>query len=291
MATSILSGLRLAAATLVLSTGVSAGAQAPRTSAVDVTVTDASGTRLAGVELTLRRLGARDVVSAATDQRGSHRFEVPDDTGALSLVARKIGYAPSAQEFRVDPNAPAAVTIVLARAPATLDTTVIAADIPRSKKYYIGATEIATSSRYIGDALDAVSKLQPAMMGDGYRLCPGVKYIWVNGQRIYSAPIGGSSPRGNRVSAAGVRERPVSSGNVRDQMLLSTGPPGVADVLASIHAEHLAEIRYVNCWDKPPLPGVGGSDALFIVLKPGVQWDWKRGSRVVDSTLFRTQPN
>jgi hypothetical protein len=26
------------------------------------------------------------------------------------------------------------------------------------------------------------------------------------------------------------------------------------------------------------------------VLKPGVQWDWKRGSRVVDSAMFRQKP-
>jgi hypothetical protein len=257
---------------------------------VTVTVTDSSGARIAGADLALRRLGTRNVLQATTDQRGEHRFNVPGDTGAISLVARKVGYSPVAQEFRVDTSRANDVTVVLAKAPAMLDTTRVRANVPRSKIYYIGAADIAKSTRYMEDAFDAISKLEPQMLGDGYRMCPTVKYIGINGKRAYTAPIGGL-PRApaTRVSAAGVPERQPGSGELSREYGNTNDPPNAATVLATIHADHLAEIRYVNCWDRA-MPGVGGSDALYIVLKPGVQWDWKRGSRVVDSAMFRQKP-
>ena len=63
-------------------------------------------------------------------------------------------------------------------------------------------------------------------------------------------------------------------------------PPAVDSVLASIRAEHIAQIRLVNCWDTS-LPGVGANNALYVVLKQGVDWDWKRGSFVAASSTAR----
>jgi hypothetical protein len=257
---------------------------------VDVTVIDVSGTPLPGVDLTLHRLSARDVLIATTDQRGMHRFETKIDSGTMSLVARKVGYSPFTEEFQIDSTGTSAIKLVLSRATVVLDTTRVSADVLRSKNYFIGTNDIKNSSRYIGDALDAVSKIHPEMLGDGYRLCPGVQYIWINGQRVYSPWKTTPTMRApSRVSAAGVRERaPATSGNIRDR-LDDLGPPNVPQILASVHVEHLSEIRYVNCWDKS-MPGVGGQDALYIVLKPGVKWDLKRGSQVVDSSRYRKAP-
>jgi hypothetical protein len=56
-------------------------------------------------------------------------------------------------------------------------------------------------------------------------------------------------------------------------------PPVVDSVLASIRSEHLAEVRYVNCWDTS-MSGLGTNNAIYIVLKPGIAWDWGRGSHV-----------
>jgi hypothetical protein len=50
-----------------------------------------------------------------------------------------------------------------------------------------------------------------------------------------------------------------------------------------INPEHIAEVRYLDCWDTS-VPGIGGQRALFITLKPGISFDRKRGS-YVDSTV------
>jgi len=54
-------------------------------------------------------------------------------------------------------------------------------------------------------------------------------------------------------------------------------------LLTSIKPEHIAEARYVSCWDTS-VPGIGGQDAVFIILKPGIAYSRKRGS-YADSTL------
>jgi hypothetical protein len=62
-------------------------------------------------------------------------------------------------------------------------------------------------------------------------------------------------------------------------------PVAVDSVLASVRAEHLQEIRLVNCWDTS-LPGVGAKNALYVALKPGVDWNWKVGSFIADSSVY-----
>ena len=46
-----------------------------------------------------------------------------------------------------------------------------------------------------------------------------------------------------------------------------------------IHSEHIAEVRYVDCFDKsmPGLPQLPWG-ALYVTLKPGIDWNLKRGS-------------
>jgi hypothetical protein len=60
----------------------------------------------------------------------------------------------------------------------------------------------------------------------------------------------------------------------------TTAEPDAMDtVLSWIHPEHVAEMRYANCWDTS-MPEIGTNDALYIVLKPGVKFGWGRGTYV-----------
>jgi hypothetical protein len=114
--------------------------------------------------------------------------------------------------------------------------------------------------------------------GDRCRHEP-VDNVWINGRRVLfmarQTPVFGARSR--------VRSgtRPLTTARKGQGE-----PPAVDSVLASIRAEHIAEIRLVNCWDTS-LPGVGANNALYVVLKLGVDWDWKRGSFVVDSSTTR----
>jgi hypothetical protein len=127
--------------------------------------------------------------------------------------------------------------------------------------YFLDSAEIAHSKRAIYDALDAVLKLRPYMLYDWDR-CRNetVQNVWINGRRVLF--MAGRTPIPRPVRAARLR---------------AGEPPAVDSVLATIKSEHVAELRLVNCWDHS-LPGMGMSDAIFVTLKPGVSWDWNRGT-------------
>jgi hypothetical protein len=114
--------------------------------------------------------------------------------------------------------------------------------------------------------------------GDRCRHEP-VDNVWINGRRVLfmarQTPVFGA----RSVVRTGTRlTTTVRKGQGE--------PPAVDSVLASIRAEHIAQIRLVNCWDTS-LPGVGANNALYVVLKLRVDWDWKRGSFVADSSTTR----
>jgi hypothetical protein len=165
--------------------------------------------------------------------------------------------------------------------PSLLDPITIEAT---RSNYVLGAAEIAASRRPVRDAFEVLQKLRPSMLYDRDR-CKAevVENVWVNGRRVLfmakNVPIlgarGGRTVGGVQISTAG--------GGSRSE------PPAVDSVLASIQAEHLLEIRLVNCWDNS-IPGVGGKNALYVALRPGVDWDWKRGSFVADSNTYYRRP-
>ncbi len=106
-----------------------------------------------------------------------------------------------------------------------------------------------------------------------------VENVWINGRRVLfmakNVPTLGS--RSLR-SIGSVRLRN-GGGGARSE------PPAVDSILATMRAEHVDVIRLVNCWDTS-MPGVGSKNALYVSLKPGIDWDWRRGSFVAD-TMFR----
>lgn len=202
--------------------------------------------------------------------------------GSLRIALRKIGWQP------VDTTLDAARLIApvefrMTRTPVALDT-VIATARGRvlSNDYLLGASEIAASRRYIVDAYDALRDLRPGMLGDRLRDCPYARNLWVNGRRQPLSPAEPLIP----LEGAPMIARNDGSGRppLSGAYLPSHAPPGAP--LSLIKAEHIAEMRYVSCWQRSQV-GVGGDNAIFITLRPGVAFDLRRGSYVRDSASAR----
>lgn len=249
---------------------------------VHVQVTQAAGTPLADADLIVLKSGAATLLGRS-DANGRHTFLVDIDTGRYSLAVRKLGFTRTLRLLPIAPGDTFAITVAVARAPAELDTIRATAQQLPSKNYFLGGDEIMASTRGIFDALDALQKLRPNMLGDGGRVCPGVRNIWINGRREYWGSIDDpfstemSAPSGGRGRVSRPRTRGVTKAPK-----MTEEPDGVDTVLMWLKPEHIAEMRYVNCWDMS-MPEIGTNDALYIVLKPGVKFVWGKGT-VVDSS-------
>lgn len=285
-------GLTLLRCAALAAVALLPGAAAGQRARVQVTVASDAGTKIADVELVIRKDGS-SLYAGSTNDQGTYTFIVEIDTGRYSLVARRLGYVAQTRDLRLAPDSTLALTIVLAHASTNLDTVRIIAEQLRSKNYRLGGAEITASTRGIFDALDAIRKLRPAMMGDDARMCPSVNNVWVNGKRVWwvapkspnvrgrSTPVAGTNVTGGTRDATGFPPASRRSGGGG-----SGGPPGLIDVLMSIHSEHVEDIRYVNCWDTSGAQ-MGTGDALFFTLKPGIGWDWKHGSYVANDLVAR----
>jgi hypothetical protein len=146
----------------------------------------------------------------------------------------------------------------------------------RPSNYVLSSSQITASGRPIRDAFEALRKLRPSMLYDKDR-CKAevVENVWINGERVL-------------FMASNAIVLPPATLAERRSRRIPRQPVAVDSILASVRAEHLLEIRLVNCWDTS-LPGVGAKNALYVSLKPGIDWDWKRGSFVADTNAFRSR--
>ena len=104
----------------------------------------------------------------------------------------------------------------------------------------------------------------------GPQTCPGVQEVWVNGKRIRLPP---------RPSDLALARRRVGV-SPRARYTISA-----LSVLSEIAPEHIEEMTYHDCFDST-IAAVGSTNALFIVLKPGVEYDPGVGSFVVADILL-----
>lgn len=250
--------------------------QAPGAAVVRVSVTSRDGMPLSGADVVIA-WAAQGLLSGVTDERGRFDFSLTTDTGAYSVIARKIGFAAGTRLINPVAGQSLDITIVLSSVALSLDTVRTIAEQLRSKNYRIDAADIAGDHRAIYDAYDAALKLRPNMLGDRGRLCPSVAYVWINGRRVFwkSPP----SPMARRVYTS---PAPTSRIVAPSTHAAGGAAPTVPDFLRSVKSEDIAEMRYVNCWDTS-MPELGTNNALFITLKPGIAWDWKNGSHPVDT--------
>ena len=264
---------RSAALPLVLGTALaiavtsSAVAQRGNRSVVRVFVVDSAGTAVTGADLTVVR-GLNSVIAhGSTDQFGRATLGFASDDGEYDIVVRKIGYPRSDRVFERGSRDTLSLSIVISPPIAkTLDAVKVTAkqDI-KTKVYSIDADAIAASTRPLFTAWDIITKLRPDMAG-GRAPCGDERInLWVNGDRIRFVPT-------NEMAIA------------REHISRGQAVSGISDIvfaLYEIEPEHIAEMRFRDCFDTT-VPDVGGSNALFIVLKPGVVYEPGVGSFVAD---------
>ncbi len=247
---------------------MSAQAQNPKPAVVRVLVVDTNRAPLRSADVIVIRDRTQAILIGQTDSAGRYAFRIDvDNDRKYSIAARRLGYAPATAEIRLVPGDTLSIDIELEHTSATALPSVLVEG--RKASHFFDSTEIAQSHRTIYDAFDAVRKLRPDMLSDPDR-CPRqpTDNVWVNGRRVLfmasRAPVFGYRP------ATGYMTRVASR---------KMGPPALDSTLASIKAQHIAEIRWVDCNDTS-LPGMGSNNAIYIVLKPGIGWDLKRGSYV-----------
>jgi hypothetical protein len=265
-------------ATLVAGPAAALGAQAKATDVrrdpalVRVQVMDSTGTPIEGAEVSLMR-GLRTVLATArTNQAGEHEFLVDRDSTDYSVVARKVGYARGDRFIAVEKAAMDA-RVIMRQLPSLPAVTVTAVNLKR-KSYHLDADDIASSETHVNDALDIVRFIKPDMatsrsggVGAG---CSAMQNIWVNG-RWYPASYVIVDP------TMRLRLRVMSRGM---QMMGS----GNATILSEIAPEHIAEMNYVDCFEKNETKRVGAINALFVTLKPGVGYRLGYGTYVAADT-------
>ena len=248
--------------------GATIGAQTPR-SFVRVTVRDSTGALVPSAELTVTR-GLHDVIAHGSTDQGGHAvlpIEVKDSTD-LSITMRKIGYKRSDRFFEIGPNGTADVTLTVAP-PRTTDlapVTVTARPDPKTMSYHLDADQIDAADLPVDNAWELIKRLRPDMLTSRGGCETGAQEVWVNGKRI-RLPL---YPTG--IAAARARV------GVPPRARFSYVP---VSVMSDIAPEHIQEINYHDCFDTS-MAAVGNNNAIFIVLKPGVEYKENVGSFVLD---------
>jgi hypothetical protein len=262
---------RLVGAVAVFALAAAAGAQTTSRAAVRVVAHDSAGTAVPAAEVTVTS-GLRDVVAhGVTNDAGTVLlpFDVKDSVD-LQVTMRKIGYPRTDHFFAVGPRDTAVVTLVVPRPGTTslAPVKVTAKSDSRWSSYHLDADEIAAATVPLFDGWDVVKKLRPVMLESRGGCATGIRNVWVNGKRIVlPAP---PTPMAAARARVGVPPR----------ARFSYAP---VSVLSDIAPEHIQELIYHDCFDAS-MAAVGSDDALFIVLKPGIDYQRDVGSFVAEPT-------
>jgi hypothetical protein len=262
--------------TLVAGFATAAGAQATDVrrspSLVRVQVTDSAGAPVDGAEIALMRGLKTVIASARTNNAGEHEFLVDLDSTDYSIVSRKIGYA-RGDRFIAAERSTIDAKVVMKKLPGLPAVTVTAINLKR-KSYHLDADDIVNADKVVNDGLDIVRFLKPDMAssrsGGVTAGCPPMQNIWINGRWF---------PGNYVITDPLVRIR------------LRTAPRGVqmigsgnATILSELAPEHIAEMNYVDCFEKNETKRVGAINALFVTLKPGVDYRLGYGTFVAGDT-------
>lgn len=250
-----------------------AGAQSSARAFVRVTVKDSGGAPIPAAELTVTH-GLHDVLArGTTDDAGRSllSFDAKDSVD-LQVTMRKIGYKRSDRFFDVGPRDTAAVTMTVAKPKSTelAPVKVTARADLRFASYHLDADDIEKADIPLLDGWDVVKKLRPDMLTSRGGCGTGMQEVWVNGKhiRLTLEPTGMVAAR----ARVGVPTR------ARFNYVPLT-------VLSEIAPEHIQELIYKDCFDQVAM--VGATNALFIVLKPGVVYQQDVGSFVLEMTNGR----
>jgi hypothetical protein len=247
----------LALATLAsLTTPITGRGQGIPSAVVRVRVTDTTRMPLPDVDVAVIKNDTIAIRIGRTNSSGWFTVSFQAEGASYTVAARKLGYVQKARGLAIGSGDTTTVELSLSHLPPSLDTVRVSGEkLSLDKQPYVGADEIARDTRGIFTLNDVLRKLRPDIGYQSYR-CP-------------TTPV---STR--RVAYA--RPRVYINGEL---IPAEWGPGG------SIKAEHIAEIRYINCFDQS-IPGLPEKPwpSIYVVLKPGYVWEYKRGSHYADST-------
>jgi len=257
-----------------------AGAQDRRV--IRVHVGDSAGMPVEDATVTASRVRGDAILAVKTDSLGNALLRGTPNRGARITVTR-LGFSPSSDSVPAGGGQDTVnVTIILTRSAEVLAPMETRASRRiLSDNYELGANEIAQSHRTILDAYDALRDLRPNMLGDLSRGCGLISNLWINGGHILDSPWGvGWNPRSPFASTSANQSQSSSGSGWFPAHATPSSP------LARIKPAYIAEMRYVSCWNKAPDQRFG-QDALYITLKPGVGYDYARGTYIADSVSAR----
>lgn len=228
---------------------VAAGAQGVTPSSIQVRVADAANVPIAGADVRVTRRDRNETIAGrTTDNSGGAllRTRVPIDS--LELEVRHVGFIFTRRLVVIDSAHPV-IEIRLARLQLRMDTVrTVERPLPQDKQPVVDSMEIKASSRPIFDLEDVFKKLRPGMFYQIFGRCPRTRTSQL---RFY------------------VNDVYVPSFDLKY-------------VLRQTHGDHIAEVRFVICFDKalkdsdhPQAPH------LYVTLKPGFTFNLKRGSYAV----------
>jgi hypothetical protein len=225
-----------------------------------VHVADSASAPLAGFEVAVLRGLRMTLAPGMTDDSGRAAFTIAHDTGAYEVFSRRLGYARASRFVRTRRGDTVAVTLTMVPVPARLDAVrVTAREDAKRKSYFIDADAIAASNRRLTSALDVILELRPDMIGSraGWRACPPLTNVWINGRRVITLGI--------QVDPLLLHRR--ATGTIAHQRVSGA----VLTLLSQIRPEHIEELSYRDCYDRG-IGKVGDENAVFIVLKPGIEY-------------------
>jgi hypothetical protein len=232
---------------------------------VHVQLRDSSGVAIPGVNVVLLRDSADAVAFSVSNSAGQSNFVFDeDDKSSYSISTRKVGYTATERMLDKSSRDTINMSMLLVRIPGLDTVHVVSTPLKLARQPFIGAAEIAKSTRSILSLRDVVGKLRPELGFQAYRCV-------VDAQPVsHMAPLipiahGIQVPRSARVYVNG------------------RWIPGDWDPWNSIHAEHIAEIRYVNCMDDS-IPGLPAKafPSVYVQLKPGYTWSLRYGSYQIE---------
>lgn len=254
------------ACAIACASAASAVAQRGNLIAVHVQLRDSAGAPIPGVNVVLLRDSTDAVVFSVSDAAGQSNFTFDQDEGSTYAVStRKVGYTATQRTLDKSQKDTISLALVLARV-ETLDTVrVTERALPLVRQPYLGAAEIASSTRSILSLRDAVGKLRPEL---GYQTHKCVADVY---RRPQMPPI---IPRSHGYVPVPLTARVYVNGRYI---------PSEWDPWNSVHAEHIAEIRFVNCLDSS-IPGLPEKawPSVYVLLKPGYAWDLRYGSHLAE---------
>jgi hypothetical protein len=271
--------------------GGSGAQNAPR-SIVRVRLTDSSGVRIEGAELTIVR-GLHDTVATgATSARGEWSTIVPRSSSPYQLIARKIGFGRQHPFFMATGDSVVVAPRMGRIVQALAEVIITEKEDAVRKSYFIDADDIANSPRPLVDASDILLKLKPDMIygRSGKGTACGIENIWINGIAVYrtfKAATMSAGPRARGGVAAGAQSdaQVLISDMARERVKKggATADLGAArlTVLETIKPEHIEQITYKDCFDTS-VKGNFTKNALYIVLKPGIKYERGVGSYALE---------